>query len=648
MVNVVSNGQLATLRQRSGFGSTGGRMMFVDSSPLTFDDYRRTDYGISPQTVWAEQPSVRKVVDFAARAIASTPLKVYRRVSDTDRQRVTDHPLARILAQPSNGMIPFRFWHAILVDWLLWDKFGALKSTRDDVARPLELKRVSPHRLRFSDDGFDTVTNIMIDSTVKIAPEAMLYGYGYSPFGLGGLTPMETLSAILQESTEAVAYRRSIWRNSARVPVVIQRPATAPDWSPEAKSRFAAGWRSYASGGGSEGGSPILEDGMTLAKVDAFSPKDTQDIIGRQLTDAEVSSAFHIAPELVGARQGTYSNVEAFRQMLYRDALGPWFLPWEQTINTMLVPDFDTTGELYVEADVDAKLRGSFQEEAAVMSTAVGAPWLTRNEARARKNLPALEGGDDLVTPLNVITGGQASPADSGTQNLNRRNGLRRKAVDPPPADSVATPEQVAVFSDYFAEQAQAIRTALGRKDPDWWDGELWDGKLAAVMHKQALEVASQQAKSTLTELGFDPASYDQERTTKFLQAVAARNAANINAYTLTSVEAALDEPEPQAAVANLFDIATSSRSVQIAGVSVTAAQAFGAIESVRQVDEQNATKTWVTGPNPRESHSAMDGETVGINDSFSNGLDWPGAGGDADEVAGCNCTVTVQAGSAN
>lgn len=40
---------------------------------------------------------------------------------------------------------------------------------------------------------------------------------------------------------------------------------------------------------------------------------------------------------------------------------------------------------------------------------------MTVNEARAKRNLPALEGADELVVPLNVVAGGQASPQDGGT-----------------------------------------------------------------------------------------------------------------------------------------------------------------------------------------------------------------------------------------
>jgi len=69
----------------------------------------------------------------------------------------------------------------------------------------------------------------------------------------------------------------------------------------------------------------------------------------------------------------------------------------------------------------------------------------------------------------------------------------------------------------------------------------------------------------------------------------------------------------------------------------------FGVTEAARQNGGKKATKTWiVTSSNPRESHAAMDGETVPIDGTFSNGLDWPASCGDPDEVAGCQCEVSV------
>ena len=78
---------------------------------------------------------------------------------------------------------------------------------------------------------------------------------------------------------------------------------------------------------------------MKLSPVNAFNPKETQDLEGRQLTDIEVCSFFHIAPELLGVRQGNYANMDAFRQGLYRESLGPYYFQLAEVINLHLVPD---------------------------------------------------------------------------------------------------------------------------------------------------------------------------------------------------------------------------------------------------------------------------------------------------------------------
>jgi hypothetical protein len=66
-----------------------------------------------------------------------------------------------------------------------------------------------------------------------------------------------------------------------------------------------------------------------------------------------------------------------------------------------------------VEFNLAEKLRGAFEEQAVQLQTSVGGPYMTRDEARARLNLPHLEGANDLIVPMKVTQGGQASPTDS-------------------------------------------------------------------------------------------------------------------------------------------------------------------------------------------------------------------------------------------
>ncbi|MFD7319236.1 phage portal protein [Streptomyces sp. NPDC059883] len=368
--------------------------------------------------VWETQPSVRKVTDYIARALCTIPWHVYERVSDTDRRRVTDHPLALLLGSPAPHVPPARLWHSVILDWLIHDRWCVQVLPSADTASGWELRRKPARRFHILADDDDQPRALYLISsrgpaeTVAL-PAPYLFDHGYATIGADGTSPMETMRQILAEQSEAVAWRRSVWRNGARVPVVIERPVDAPGWSDTARKRFIAAFNAFVGRGASAGGTPLLEDGMKLVPVKAFNPVETRDIEGRKLTDAEVASSYHIPPELVGAREGTFSNVDAFRQMLYTHSVGPDITMLQDVLNTMLVPLIAPGSNLYVEANVEAKLRGSFTEQATLLQTAVGAPYMLRSEARAVQNLPHVEGTDELITPLNVVVGGLASPTDT-------------------------------------------------------------------------------------------------------------------------------------------------------------------------------------------------------------------------------------------
>lgn len=113
-----------------------------------------------------------------------------------------------------------------------------------------------------------------------------------------------------------------------------------------------------------------------------------------------------------------------------------------------------------------------------------------------------------------------------------------------------------------------------------------------------------------------------------------------LNGQVREALTSALREPEPLEAVRGVFVAAATVWALQQARSAVTAAANFGASEAASAGGLK--TKTWrVNSSNPRDAHKAMDGETVGIRERFSNGMRWPGdpAGG-ADNNAGCMCSV--------
>ncbi|WP_268111614.1 phage portal protein [Nocardioides pini] len=385
--------------------------------------------GGDPADLWATQPAVRTVTGEIAREVGSIPLHHYRRTSDTDRDRLTDTPVSQMMRMPAPGYGAARWFEQAMLDLAVHDRWAAL-ITADASTGRWGLRRLPAHRVAIGLSGGVRVgvwyfppndsepVLIPLDRVVfDVAPSAMPDDQGGT---YRGSSRLRTLADLAIELNAVHEWRGQVLRNGARVPAVIERPVDAPKWDDAAFNRFKSGIDSYKRGGGNEGGFPILEDGMKLKPADVFNPKDFDTAGIRSLTLIEACLLYNYPPELLGAREGTYSNIESFREAKWVDVLGSWIVNLEQALNVGLLTAGLLGDDEYVEANVDAKLRGSFDAEAKAFASATGRPWMSTNEVRARKNLPAVEGGDDLVTPLNVIVGGVANPRDTAPDPVDR------------------------------------------------------------------------------------------------------------------------------------------------------------------------------------------------------------------------------------
>jgi len=608
------------------------------------------DFTADYAAIWKTQGAVRTVVDFLGRNIASLGLHQFKRVSDTDRQRLTDSGLINLLNRPNPGTTRFRLMDALVRDYGIYDRAYWLKMNGKGGRY---LLRLPPARVTPVGDSWlwPEAFQFVGSKGKKIFPaDQVVHFRGYSPDGdLGGQPPIEALRRVLAEEYEAGRMRENTLRNGARVSGYLERPVGAPAWSDTAADRFRNSWTSQYNGTGAQaGGTPILEDGMKFVAA-SQTAEQLQYVEARKLTREEVAAAFFIPPTMVGVMDSaTFSNIKEQHKHLYQDTLGPWLSMIAEEIALQLLPDFDDSAGTYVEFNLAEKLRGSFEEQATQIQASVGGPWMTRNEARALNNLPALEDGDELIVPLNVVTGGQASPQDSAPDTGQLAGPARAIKAGKPAgfkADLEGGPAAlVAVYEQFFKHQRESVLSAIGAGG-DWWDAARWNKELAADLFAAATDLSGAMGADLAKSLGFDPAAYDLDNTLAFLEAFAGARAEWVNDTTRDQLETALaddseDGPEP----ATVFDTAEAQRAPAAGKSTLAALGSFVAVEVAHKLLGGKATKTWRTNSsNSRKSHARMDGETVAVDAKFSNGLKWPGDPAKGpDEVAGCECNVEI------
>jgi HK97 family phage portal protein len=369
--------------------------------------------------LYRTQPAVRTVIDFLAENIAQLGLHAYRRLDDTDRVRLQPtHPLTQLLRQPNGRTTRYRLIRDLVQDLAIfgnayWLKLGARAGSVEELLRvpPTAVEVLGSAASPGLPEGY--VWTWPDGAQGDVAPRDLIHFRLYSPDSpLVGLSPLETLRRLLDEEQAAIAYRAWFWQNGAKLSGWIGRPKDAPRWTEPQRTQFRDEWQQFHNASHA-GRTAVLEDGMEFNPVTATA-RDSQLIESRKLTREEVAAVYHVPPAMIGITEAQgYGSIREQHNVLYQDVLSPWLEMITTELELQLVPDFGDAEDIYLEFLIASKLQGSFEEQASALNAAVGAPWMSRNEARARQNLPRIDDPayDQPVTRLDLAEGQQAIAA---------------------------------------------------------------------------------------------------------------------------------------------------------------------------------------------------------------------------------------------
>jgi HK97 family phage portal protein len=611
--------------------------------------------GQSPAELYKSQPNLRIVVDTLARNVAQLGLHTFELVNDNDRQRNRTSEVAKMFKRPNEDTTTYELVYELVADLALhdiayWLIYPSTLPGQEWMVRGLRAESIVGTRggTIFAPEEYIFVTEK--GQRVYLPASSMVVFKGWNPSSYKrGTSKVEALKLILEEQMHAYAARVQVWRKAGRVGTVISRPAGAPPMDQTQERKWLRAFERQTTGG-SSGGNVMLQDGTKLEKL-RFSAHEEDFVDAGKLSLSTTASVYNLNPVMVGVNDAAnYSNVKEFNKALYTNTLGPILRMVTDRINAHVIPKVDgSNSNLYVEFNILEKLNGSFEEQATAFNgAAAGHPYMSINEIRSRLNLPRLEGFDDIITPTNNF----GVPAVAGTSPV------LAEIVDEAPQKAIGsllrTKERAPetheekyrkVLASFFKRQRASVISKINSKDATaYWDEERWNRELAADLLKLSTETTVAVARQVAEKYDLDPEAYDVDLTLAWLTAVAESNAANINTATKERIEEAMESEDEEDTPEAVFDEATTSRTLEAAVSLVTLYSSFATVEAGKQLSNGKAMKTWiVTSIDPRNSHRKMNGETVGIDDKFSNGAKWPGdAVLGAEGVANCKCEVEM------
>jgi hypothetical protein len=266
----------------------------------------------------------------------------------------------------------------------------------------------------------------------------------------------------------------------------------------------------------------VLEEGMELRDA-GVSPREAQTLDVRRYVTERVASQFGVPLGMVGLAD----DVEDARALFLADTLTPLCQQLERALNhSILVGEYGLR-DFCFEFNLDEKHMG--EDRIKALTSASGRPVLLTNEARAMLNKPPVEGGDELVTPSNVVVGEKPSVDVMPVQDPNKpsQDGDHREedaplagvsARIPPPVGPVARVR--AVLDRCYERERASFRERGGELSVRRFTRELTDdlltlapGARRAVVSAKARGVQEALARA-LADADDPDAVFDRARET--------------------------------------------------------------------------------------------------------------------------------------
>lgn len=348
--------------------------------------------------------AVFSCIRIIAETCASLPLCVYKRTKD-GREEVDDHWLSQLLHEPNEMMTGQEYREALVSAIAGWGN-GYTEVVRNSNARPVELWPLRPEGMEVEKtDRFSVAYKYRPTGDAKtVVPfkrDDLMHVKGFGTDGVVGLAPLGMAREALGLSVSAEDYAGSFYANGGKPSGVLMLDRIL---TPDQRSKINKEFGGIASSTARDGNRLwVLEAAMKYQSI-SIAPEDAQMILTRQFQIGEIARFFRVPLFLLMEMEKSTSwgsGLEQQNLAFLAYTLRPYLTRIEHSINRWLLTK-DERKTYYVEHNVEGLLRADSTARASFLSTMVQNGLMTRNEARAKENLPPMPGGDDLTVQMNL------------------------------------------------------------------------------------------------------------------------------------------------------------------------------------------------------------------------------------------------------
>jgi len=403
------------------------------------------------ETIYRRQLWVYVCTNKIARSLASLPLKVYEGEVEGEREYAPRSAPAKVLRRPYPRARTYQLILSIVGHLCVYGNATCVKFRGGNGRTPAQLWPMPWRNVeviqgsRQPIDGYVYTAN----GVRKVFhPDDVVHftWFNPNPDQPWGVSPIEPLATTLVLENAGQRYAISSFGNAARPASFI-----ASERNLSKKQRDELRDEINAAYGGPENAFKValLDNGLDWRPLGG-SASDAQLVDNRKLSREEVCAAFDIPPPMVGILDhATYSNIDKQHWMLYQDTFAPWCEMLEDTLMAQVIDNEPAWDGFFVKFDLDAKLRGNYDQRSTSHQRQLLSGAATPNELRRLEDREPIDdpAADAIYVPANLV----AVSADM------------RKLQDAEKQDAMAREDQIR--QEDAAAAATAQRNGSGSAD---------------------------------------------------------------------------------------------------------------------------------------------------------------------------------------
>lgn len=344
--------------------------------------------------------TVNACVEIRSDSVGKMPFFVMNRnTHERERAHYLDYLLS---VRPNSYMTPYVF-KKLVETWRLMRGNAYIFISKDSATgRPQELIPLNPDRVML---GFRKDSSLVYyyrgndSKELEIDADEIIHLKAFSNDGIIGQSVLERASDTVRTASEQQRYEGTFYSNNASPSGVVQVDSSL---SREAKEKFREHWSKTYGGATNAFKVAVLDEGMDYKPI-SMSPRDSQFVESKEISVADIARFFLVPLYKLQAGKQTYQSNEQNSIDYVTTALSPTITQYEEEFTYKALFDHEVREGIEVRINMNAELRGDTTSRANWYRIMVQLGAYSPNDVRAYEDLPAVEGGDIRIAPLNSI-----------------------------------------------------------------------------------------------------------------------------------------------------------------------------------------------------------------------------------------------------